>query len=77
LEAYSWNPFIDISANDLVAFAVTSSAVANRPFRTLLVAEKGKIGGNKFGEYGGSSKAVTLCLARYFSTTNGRRAGAL
>jgi hypothetical protein len=56
-----------VSVNDIVAFALTSLALDNfYPFWTLFSLGNKKISGGKFEEYGGCSKAGSLCLAKYF-----------
>jgi hypothetical protein len=58
--------------------AVNSLVLMSSSFRIHLSCRKrGKLRSDKSGEYGGCSKAVTLCLARYFLTTNNRRADAM
>jgi hypothetical protein len=56
---------------------VTSSGPANRyRFRTLISCmNRKKLGDDKCMEYSGCSRAVTLCLAQYFLTTNDQCAG--
>jgi hypothetical protein len=51
---------------------VTSLALEkHHPFRIVFSFRNRKhLGNDKSGEYGGDPKAVTLCLARYFLTTN-------
>jgi hypothetical protein len=76
---HSWKPFLDTFVTSVVAFAVKFSALANRyPFRTPFShGNKRKSYGNKSGEYGGCSKAVTLCLARHFLSTKDHWEGVL
>jgi hypothetical protein len=61
---HSWKQLFDISISALIVIAVISSVLENRrPLRTILAAEKKNISvGDKSGEHGGCSKAVTLCL---------------
>jgi hypothetical protein len=71
LEAFLETIF-QYSDSALVTSVVTSLVLTNHcPFRTLLSwGNRKKFGSEMSGEYGRCSKAITLCLTRYYSTSS-------